>query len=163
MAGHLHVRKSSDSWLLMVGSQVANLILVPSFNHNLCFKCPNGSCEPILNIYVPRAFQWYNKVFNPLSFDPCNNSLKIWESTMTLIPKVEAPLGMWGFIPHIFLHSQENAVWFLGFPLGPQPCKPLPWSWTQSKVRVATSVIPSKHLNTLEHHLHLVKWQMQRY
>jgi hypothetical protein len=35
--------------------------LIPdlSFGHNLCFKCPNGSCEPILDIYVPRDFQWY--------------------------------------------------------------------------------------------------------
>jgi hypothetical protein len=25
----------------------------PSFSHNLCFKCPNGSCKPILDIYIP--------------------------------------------------------------------------------------------------------------
>jgi len=39
-----------DSWLLMLGSQIGNLIPDPSFGHNLCLKCPNGSCEPILNI-----------------------------------------------------------------------------------------------------------------
>jgi hypothetical protein len=27
-----------------------NLTPDPSYGHNLCFKCPNGSCEPILNI-----------------------------------------------------------------------------------------------------------------
>ncbi len=47
------------SWLLVVGSQIANLTPGPSFGHNLCFKCPNGSCELILNIYVSIAFQWY--------------------------------------------------------------------------------------------------------
>ncbi len=39
-----------DSQLLMVGSQIANLTLNLSFGHNLCFKCPNGWCKPILNI-----------------------------------------------------------------------------------------------------------------
>jgi hypothetical protein len=39
-----------DSWLLMVKSQIANLTPDPSFGHNLCFRCPNGSCELILNI-----------------------------------------------------------------------------------------------------------------
>jgi hypothetical protein len=28
-----------------------------SFDQNLCYKYPNESCEPILNIYVPKAFQ----------------------------------------------------------------------------------------------------------
>ncbi len=36
-----------DSWLLVVGSQIINLILDLSFGHNLCFKCPNESCDPI--------------------------------------------------------------------------------------------------------------------
>jgi hypothetical protein len=36
--------------LFMVGSQIDNLTSDPSFGHNLCFKYPNGSCEPILNI-----------------------------------------------------------------------------------------------------------------
>jgi hypothetical protein len=49
-----------SSWLLVVRSQTTNLIPIPSFGHNMCFKCPNGSCKPILDIYVPRAFQWYN-------------------------------------------------------------------------------------------------------
>jgi hypothetical protein len=91
-----------DSWLLMVGSQIANLILNPFFGHNLCLKCSNGSYEPILDIYVSRSFQLYKKLLNPLSFDPWNCSLKIWKSTGTPIPKVEAPLGMWRFIPSHF-------------------------------------------------------------
>jgi hypothetical protein len=34
-----------------------------------------------------------------MAFDPCNRSLKIWESIETLTPKVGAHLGVWGFIP----------------------------------------------------------------
>jgi len=48
-----------DYWLLMVGSQIANLILNLFFGHNLCFRCPNGWCKPILDIYVSISFQWY--------------------------------------------------------------------------------------------------------
>ncbi len=39
-----------DSRLLVVGSQIGNLTPNLSFGHNLCFKCPNASCEPILDI-----------------------------------------------------------------------------------------------------------------
>jgi hypothetical protein len=39
-----------DSWLLMLKSQIGNLTPNLSFDHNLCFKYPNGSCESILNI-----------------------------------------------------------------------------------------------------------------
>jgi len=85
-----------DSRLLVVGSQIVNLTLDLSFGHNLCLKCPNGSCKG-LDIYVSRDFQWYKEIFNPLKFDPYNRSLKIWESTGIIIPKVEAPLGVWGF------------------------------------------------------------------
>ncbi len=71
----------------------------PSFGHNLCFKCPNGSCEPISNIYVPKAFQWYKERFNPMDFDPWNCSLNIQDSIGIPTLKVGALLGMWGFIP----------------------------------------------------------------
>jgi hypothetical protein len=33
-----------------------------------------------------------------MGFDPCNCSLKIWESIGTPTPKVGAHLGVWGFI-----------------------------------------------------------------
>jgi hypothetical protein len=39
-----------DSWLLVVGSQTANLIPSPSFGHNLCFQMSKWVIEPILNI-----------------------------------------------------------------------------------------------------------------
>jgi hypothetical protein len=93
-----------DSWLLVVGNQIANLTPGLSFGHNLCFKCPNESCKPILNIYVPRDFQWYNEFPNPMRFDLCNFSLKILESTGTPTPKMGAQLGVWVWV-FIFSHS----------------------------------------------------------
>jgi len=59
-----------DSRLLVVESQISNLTPGLSFGHNLSFKCPNGSCEPIFDIYVTRVFQKYNEFFSPMSFDP---------------------------------------------------------------------------------------------
>ncbi len=113
-----------DSRLLVVGSQIINLTPGLSFGHNLCFRCPNGWCEPILDIYVSIDFQWHKKLLKPLGFDLCNRSLNIRESTGTPTPKVEAPLGVCGFIPSHFPSLS-------GFPFGLQLCKPLPWSWTQ--------------------------------
>jgi hypothetical protein len=48
-----------DSQLLMVGSQTVSLTPDLSFCHNLCYICPNGSCESIFDIYISIAFQWY--------------------------------------------------------------------------------------------------------
>jgi hypothetical protein len=97
------LRNRVDSWLLVVGNQTVNLISGPSFGHNLCFRCPNGSCKPILDICVSINFQWYKELFNPFGFDPYNRSLNIRESTRTPTPKVGAPLGVWGFISSHFL------------------------------------------------------------
>jgi hypothetical protein len=84
--------------LLMVRNQIGNLTPGPSFGHQLYFKYPNGSCEHILNIHVPRSFQWYKKIVNPMSFEPYNRPLKIQKSIKTSTPKVGAHLGVWGFI-----------------------------------------------------------------
>jgi len=70
-----------DSWLSVVGSQIANLTLGPSFGHNLYFKCPNGSSKPILDIYVPRVFQWYEELLNPMSL---TSKIALWKFRSTL-------------------------------------------------------------------------------
>jgi len=88
-----------DSQLLMVRSQIGSLTPDPSFGHNLCFKYPNGTYKPILNIYVTRVFQWYKELFNLMSFDPYNFPLKIQESIRNPAPKVSVHLGVSGFIP----------------------------------------------------------------
>jgi len=84
------------SWLLAVGSQIGNLTPSLSFGHNLCFRCPNGWCEPILDIYVSISFWWYKELFNPLGFDPCDRSLNIQKFTGISTSKVGVPLGVWG-------------------------------------------------------------------
>jgi hypothetical protein len=47
VARHLHARKSGR---FPTFNQTTNLIPDLSFGHNLCFRCINGSCEPILDI-----------------------------------------------------------------------------------------------------------------
>jgi hypothetical protein len=111
-------------WLLMVGSQIANLTPDHSFGHNLCFRCPNEQCEPILDIHVPRAFQCYKEWYKPLSFDPWHCSLKFHESTGTTSPKVGVVLGVWGFTPSHFPTLPGVCDVTPGFSLGLYPCNP---------------------------------------
>jgi hypothetical protein len=110
-------KNRGDSQLLVVGSQIVNLISSPSFGYNLCVKCPNGSWEPILDIYVLRSFQWYKELLNPMGFDPCNYFLKIWDSTGALIPKVGAHWECDGSFLHTLLHSREHEMWLPSFLL----------------------------------------------
>jgi hypothetical protein len=85
----------TTSWLVHSWS---NLIPNPSFGHNLCLKYPNGSYEPILDIYISKKIQWYKEFFNPMIFYSYNCLLKIQESIRTPTPKVGVHLGVWGFI-----------------------------------------------------------------
>ncbi len=123
--------KQGDCWLVVVGSQIANSTPDLSFGHNLCFKCPNGSCELISDIHVSRSFQCYNEIFNLMIFYPCNCLLKIHESIEIRTPKIGVHLGVWKFIPsHSFaLLGAWNVIPELS--LGPHLCKPLPWSRAQ--------------------------------
>jgi hypothetical protein len=114
-----------NSQLLVVSSQTANLTPNLSFSHNLCFRCPNGSSEPILDIYIPKAFQWYKELFKPLSFDSCNRLLRIREFIGTPSPKVRVALGVWGFIPSHFPTLSGACCVTPGLLLGSQLCKPL--------------------------------------
>jgi hypothetical protein len=43
-----------------------------------------------------------------MGFDPCNYSMKIWDSIGTLTLKVGVHLGVWGSFPHTLIHSQEH-------------------------------------------------------
>jgi hypothetical protein len=85
--GVLHFTCTHQDWvnsrLLMIESQIANLIHDLSFDHNLCFKCPNGSCEAIFDIYTSRPFQRYEERFNARCFGPCNHALSFQESRRT--------------------------------------------------------------------------------
>ncbi len=120
-----------DSWLLVVGSQTGSLTPDPSFAHNLCFRCSNEQCKPILDIYTPRTFQWYKKFFQKRSFDPWNRLLKIRESIGTPTPKVELPWECEGSLSLTLLHSWEHAEWLPGSLLARNLASPLPWSRAQ--------------------------------
>jgi hypothetical protein len=61
-----------DSQLFVVGSQIVSLTLGPSFDHNLCCRCPNGPCEAIFDIYTSSLFQRYKKHLKARCFDLCN-------------------------------------------------------------------------------------------
>jgi len=124
-------KNRGDSWLLVIESQITNLTPSLSFGNNLCFKCPNESCNPILNIYISRVFQWYKEFLNLMGFDFCNRFLNVQESISNITPKMGVHLRVWGFIPS---HSPTLlGAWdaTLGLPLGPHLYKPLPWSRAQ--------------------------------
>ncbi len=72
-----------DSRLLVVGNQTANLTPSPSFDHNLCYRCPNGSCKAIFDIYTSRTFQRYKEHLKARCFDLYNWALKLRGSQRT--------------------------------------------------------------------------------
>ncbi len=99
-----------DSRLLVVGNQIANSTHGPSFGHNLCFTCPNGSCELILDIYVPRAF---NDIMNSSSHWVLAPTIVFWRfrSPPGLhLPKREFTWKCKGSLLHTFLHSREHLL-----------------------------------------------------
>jgi hypothetical protein len=102
-----------DSQLFLIKSQTGSLTFDPSFGHNLCFKCSNEQYKSILDIYIPRTFQWYNEHHKPWSFDSWNRSLKFQESTGTPSPKVGVVLGVWGLTPSysLTLSYTPGSVW----------------------------------------------------
>jgi hypothetical protein len=86
-------REQVDSWLLVVGSQIASLTPGPSFAHNLGCRCPNGQCEAIFDIYVSRPFQWHQERLNARCSGPCCRALNIRESRRTPNPHFFQVLG----------------------------------------------------------------------
>ncbi len=78
---HTEVRSIPD--FLVVGNQIASLTPGPSFDHNLCCRCPNGSCHAIFDICTSKPFQRYKEHLKKRCFDPCNRTLKFWESRRT--------------------------------------------------------------------------------
>jgi hypothetical protein len=70
-----------DSWLLMVGNQNVSLTLGPSFDHNLCCKCPKGYARPFWTSTLQDLFQQYKEHLNTKCFDPYNQALSFWDSS----------------------------------------------------------------------------------
>jgi hypothetical protein len=91
-------REEVDSRLLVVGSQTASLTPGPSFAHNLGYRCPNGQCEAIFDIYSSRPFQWHQEPLNARCFGPCCRTLNIQESRRTPNPQL---WECWASPPHL--------------------------------------------------------------
>jgi hypothetical protein len=108
-------------------------------------KYPNGSCEPILDIYISKGFQWYKELFNLMSFDPWNCVLKIQKSIGTPTPKVKTHLGVWGFIPS---HSPTlPGTWKCDFRASHLACTfASPYLSRKPKAKVATPTM-KKYIN----------------
>jgi len=90
-----------NSRFLVVGNQIGNLIPDLFFGHNLCFRCPNGSCEPILNIYVSILFS--NDIKNFLIQWVLTFAITLWKFGSSLgfqLPKWEFTWECDSSFPH---------------------------------------------------------------
>jgi hypothetical protein len=107
-------REEVDSRLLVVGSQIANLTSGPSFAHNLGYRCPNGQCEAIFDIYASRPFQWHQEHFNARCFGPFRRTLNIRESQRTPSPQL---WECWASPPHLakvgLRHPSSISIWII--------------------------------------------------
>ncbi len=101
-------REEVDSRLLVVGSQTGSLTPGPSFAHNLSFRCPNGQCEAIFDIYASRPFQWHQEHLNARCFGPCCRSLNIRESRRTPNPQL---WKCWASPPHLAKVGLRQPPW----------------------------------------------------
>jgi hypothetical protein len=123
----------------MIKNQTDTFISDLSFGHNLCYKYSNGSCEPILDIYVLRTFQWYKEVFNLMGLtfqiviwrfrNPSGFQFPKWKSTWECV----------GSFLHTFPHSWEcdcDSLLALSTHTFPCPC-----FGREPKAKVVTHVI----------------------
>jgi hypothetical protein len=123
-----------DSWLFMVRNQIGNLTPNLSFGHNLCFKCPNEQCKPIL----------------ASTFQDLSNDIKNATSHWVLTPEI----ALWSFGSPKWTHhgsSLENLKVdsFTLFAL-PRTCDVIPGSPTwpttlQPLVLVASPKLGLQH------------------
>jgi hypothetical protein len=97
-----------DSWLLVVGSQIASLTPGPSFAHNLGCRCPNDQCEAILDIYTSRPFQWHQEHPKAKCFGLYCRALNIRESRRTPTPDFSK---CWASPPHLAKVGVRHVVW----------------------------------------------------
>ncbi len=95
-------REEVDSRLLVVGSQIASLTPGPSFAHNMGYKCPNGQCEDIFDIYASKPFQWHQEHLNARCLGPCCWTLNFRESRRTPNPH---------FFPSVGIHPHTWPKW----------------------------------------------------
>jgi hypothetical protein len=107
-----------DSRLLVVNSQIGNLTPSPSFGHNLCFNYPNGSCKPILDVYVPEATNDVKNFSIQWILAPTITLWKFKSLSKLQLPKWELTWECEGSFPHTLPHSWEHKMWFMAFLFG---------------------------------------------
>jgi hypothetical protein len=78
-----HTGVGSIPDFLVVRSQTGSLTPSLYFDHNLCCRCLNGSCEAIFDIYTSKPFQRYKEHLKARCFELYNRALKLWESRRT--------------------------------------------------------------------------------
>jgi hypothetical protein len=96
-------RDRINSWLLVVESQIANLTPDLSFCYNLCYRCTNGSCKLIFNIYILITFQWYKKTSIRGVLTPV---IKLW----SFGSPGGVPSPNFRSVSFIFTHSQSRVA-----------------------------------------------------
>jgi hypothetical protein len=138
-----------DSRLLMVKSQTANLTFGLFFGHNLCFRCPNEQCEPILDIYTWIAFQWYKELFKAMGFDPYNRALKIRESFWDFNSQHGSSFGSVRVHALTLFALPKTCEVTPGSPSWPTTLQP-PYLGHELKARVVTGVVHSNIVNKLQ-------------
>ncbi len=110
-----------DSRLLVVGSQTTSLTSGLSFDHNLCYRCPNGSYEAILDIYTSRPYQQYKKHFKARCLTP---AIELW--VFGSLGGLQVPFsGMWVATSHFpqsgVATEGTKEKWKKSFPPPPLP------------------------------------------
>jgi hypothetical protein len=115
-------REDVYSRFLVVGSQTASFAPAPesnpgpSFAHNLGYKCPNGQCEAIFDIYASRPFQWHQEYPKERCFGLFCRTLNIRESRRTPSPQL---WECWASPPHLAKVGLRHISSFVNFHASP--------------------------------------------
>ncbi len=122
---HTYFRAIPDFWWVGIKLTFWLLDLLLAIT---CVKYSNGSCEPIFNIYISRAFHWYKELFDPISFDPLKYLFENSGLHKDSNSQNRSPFG------NVWIHTltfPRMQMWLLGCTLSLHLSMPLPWLWTQ--------------------------------
>jgi hypothetical protein len=131
-----------DSWLFVVRSQIASLTLVPSFDQNLCYKCPNGWCEAIFNSIKNTSRQVV--LTSTIEFWSCKSPEGLQVPTFGSVSLIFTLASKWGCdIWHQF--------WLVWVHLHPKFFLKLNWLYSPCVIKMSTRflmnvVFPQFHL-----------------
>jgi hypothetical protein len=110
-----------NSRFLVIGSRIANLTPGPSFGHNV-FQMSKWVMQTHFKHLCFNSFQMVWKTLRAIGFWPLQSLSEHSGVHWDFNSRSERSFGS------VRVHSLTLSF-TPGFPLGPQPCKPLPWSW----------------------------------